>query len=160
MLPILPRTGSIIWIPQLYLNYKLKSYHQIFFQLIICKIPYFIVQIFSIPLFINTGLFSLVLKNYPAAVLGQLIHTFLFFAVFYQIRFYDRNSDFVHEEEQEDEQLYEGGWTDWVANETQPDLSFDQVSNSDSGVESESKVDMFNRNLLRQNDWKNKNSFN
>ena len=97
---ILSPTGSIIWIPQLFINYQLKSYHQIFFAGVSSKVVYFIAQILSLPYFFDAGLFWLLIKNYPAAILGQLINSLLCFVMIYQLPIYDRIWDFTEEYKQ------------------------------------------------------------
>ena len=87
-MPTLSTTGSIIWIPQLYLNYKFKSHHAIFFVSVFFKFFYLVLQISSLPYFLRTGLFWLVLKYYSAAILGQLINALICIAMIYQQLFY------------------------------------------------------------------------
>ena len=54
----------------------------------ISKILYFIAQIVSIPYFLNTGLFSLVLKNYPFLIVSFLTNALVGGSMFFQVRHY------------------------------------------------------------------------
>ena len=88
MLTLSP-TGSIILIPQLYLDYKFKSiqfnsHHEIFSVSVAMKFFYLVLQILCIPYFLRTGLFWILAKHYPFAILGHLINAIVSIAMIYQ----------------------------------------------------------------------------
>ena len=84
-------TGSIIWIPQLYIHCILKSGHRIVGFYICFKSIRMFEQIVCIAYFLYNGLFWLVAKHHPAAIAGQLVDALVCLAVILQVIWYEKN---------------------------------------------------------------------
>ena len=86
---LLSPTGSIFWIPQLYINYKLRSLHMSVRTLSISETFFFIAQIICILFFLNIGMFWLIAANHPVAIVGHLIFDLVHLPLIYQSINYD-----------------------------------------------------------------------
>ena len=80
----LSSTGNIIWIPQIYLHYILRTKHLNIEKYELCKTFSLLGQVACIAYCLYSGLLWLVVKHQPAAIAGQLIDTLVCLALYYQ----------------------------------------------------------------------------
>ena len=120
-------TGIIIWIPQLYINYKLRLWQRIVWLSVLNKFWFFIGQILCFAYFLQTGLFWLVIRHHPFAIVGQSIYGLIYLTLIYQFQYYARNFDLGGQQNQQSD---ETELVQVVGNKKLPDLLPDQVPNS------------------------------